>query len=216
MPAFAPLGCVLRQLLPRRIVDLVEQIQVLILAEDVADVGHVLLAVAHQRESCLSCSAARCEASTIELILSGAFFRSGSVMSAIERAHAAGLVFAHHKFELILARRQVEARRVLDILLPRLQRRIEIELDGFAHAADGPLHLVDHRADDVERGLVLVAAFDERNLRAGHEQRDRHVVAILIEAEVHGVEIDGDVGGGQIAGQLLVQFAARDLLCRSA
>src|SRR5208337_577956 len=33
----------------RGIVDLIEQVKVLVLAEDVADVGHILLAVAHQR-----------------------------------------------------------------------------------------------------------------------------------------------------------------------
>jgi hypothetical protein len=53
---------------------------VLILAEDVADVGHVLLAAAHQRVCFLL--GWRIDASTIELIFSGAFFISGSVISA--------------------------------------------------------------------------------------------------------------------------------------
>ncbi len=133
-----------------------------------------------------------------------------------ERAHAAGLVFAHHEFELVLARRQIEAGGVLDVLLPRLQRRIEVELDGIAHAAHRALGFVDHGADDVERGLVLVAALHKGNLRAGHDERNRHVEAVGVEAEVHGVHVDGHVGGGQIAGQLILRVPARGLPCRSA
>jgi len=52
----------------------------LVLPENVADVGHVLFAVAHQR-SCFLLGR-RIDASTIELIFSGTFFISGSVMSA--------------------------------------------------------------------------------------------------------------------------------------
>ena len=107
---------------------------------------------------------------------------------------------------MIFAGRQVEARGVLDIFLARVQRRIEIQLDGFARAADRSLHFVDHFADDVERRLVLVAAFHKRNLRAGHQQRNRHGIAIVVEPEVHGVEIDCDVGSWQIAGHLIGEF----------
>ena len=66
--------------------------------------------------------------------------------------------------------------------------------------ADGPLHFVDHFANNVERGLVLVAALHKRNLRSRHDERHGDVETILIEAEVHGVKIDGHVGGRQIAG----------------
>ena len=137
-------------------------------------------------------------------------------MSASKRAHAPGLVFAHHKLQLILARRQVEAGGVLDVLLPRLQRGIEIQLDRLPRAPDGPLHLIDDFANDVERGLVLVAALDKRNLRTRHDQRDRHIEAVFVEPEIHGVQIDRHVGGRQIAGQLLFQLLLAILACRSA
>ncbi len=106
MPGLVPLGASSARFLVRRIVDLIEQIQVLILAEDVADVGHVLLAVAHQRIDSLAWLLAR-------LALRGqhdgahlerSLLQIGQRDVGDERAHAAGLIFAHHKLELILAR----------------------------------------------------------------------------------------------------------------
>ncbi len=73
-----------------------------------------------------------------------------------------------------------------------------------------------HGADDVERGLVLVAALDERNLRAGHDERNRHEEAVFVEAEVHGVHVDRHVGGRQIAGELILEFLLAVFACRSA
>jgi hypothetical protein len=119
MPGLVPLGASAAAFSRAGIVDFVEQIQVLVLAEDVADVGHVLWPL--RTSGLFFLLGWRMEASTIELIFSGDFFMSGSVISAIKRAHAAGLVLAHHKLHLILARRQIEAGGVLDILLPRLQ-----------------------------------------------------------------------------------------------
>ncbi len=133
-----------------------------------------------------------------------------------KRAHAAGLVFAHHKLQVIFPRRQVEARGVLDILLPRLQGRVEIELDRLARAADRPLHLVNHFANNVERSLVFVAALHKGNLRARHDQRNRHEEAILIQAEVHRVEIDGHVGRRQVARPVALPDPARDLRALNA
>ena len=105
MPGLVPLGAFSAGFLVRGIVDLVEQIQVLVLAEDVADVGHVFLAVAHQRIDSfrlLAGLALRGEQNRTHLERS--LLQIGQRDIGDERAHAAGLVFAHHKFDLVLAR----------------------------------------------------------------------------------------------------------------
>ena len=66
--------------------------------------------------------------------------------AAIERSHAAGLILADHKLQMVLAGRQVEARRVLDLLLARLQSRVQIELDGFTRMADRAFNLINDLA----------------------------------------------------------------------
>ena len=97
----------------------------------------------------------------------GDFFISGSVDVGFKGAHAAGLVFAHHKLKVVLAEWQVEAGGVLDIFPRDLLGMSRCRALPFrAHFADiWPGGLL-HGADDVERGLVCVAALDERNLRA--------------------------------------------------
>ncbi len=140
----------------------------LVLAEDVADVGHVLLAVAHERTLQLAGLARGREHDGTHLERRLLHFRQRDV--GFERAHAAGLVFAHHKLEVVLAGRQVEAGGVLNVFLARLLRGIEVELDGFARAADGALHFVDHGANDVERSLVLIPTLHKGDLRAGHDE----------------------------------------------
>ena len=81
--------------------------------------------------------------------------------------------------------------------------------------ADGPLHLIDHRADNVQRGSprrVLVTALHKRNLRARHDQRDRHKESILIQAEIHSVHINRHICSRQVAGQLFLKLALAVLM----
>ena len=90
--------------------------------------------------------------------------------------------------------------RVIDRELHRLA--------NFGHVlAGGVLEL----SDDVEGGLTAVAAFDEGDLRAGDDRTRRarrsEVVGACITAEVIGLQVNLDVGGGQIAGELLLELA---------
>ena len=202
-PRLCAFGRIDSRLFSHRRVDFVEQIKVLVPAEDVADVRHVFLPSAYQRALFLARLAHRRQHDGTHFQRRLLHLRQRDL--GLEGAHLPGLVFAHDKFQAVLSRRQIEAGGVLNVFLPRLQSRIEIELDRLARLADGPLGLVDDRADDVQRGLVRfstlgVAALHKRNLRAGNDQRNRHKETVIVEAEIQSVQIDGHVGGRQVAG----------------
>ena len=68
-------------------------------------------------------------------------------------------------------------------------------------------------ADDVEGGFVLVSALDEGDLRAGHDDGDGDVVVRVVSAEVERLQVDGDIGCGQVAGELVLELALAIFAC---
>src|ERR1035438_1728933 len=102
----------------------------LVPAEYVADVGHILLASSDERARLFARLARRGQYDRAHLERSLLHFRQRDLR--LERAHAAGLVFAHDKLQAIFTGREVEAGSVLNIFLPRLKCRVEIQLDRFA------------------------------------------------------------------------------------
>ena len=117
---------------------------------------------------------------------------------------------------MVLAGGEGEAGGVLDVAALDLLGLVEGELDGVADVADGDALGVLHAAEDVDGGLVTIAVLDEGDLGAGDDQRDGNVKLLGVLggvgvfgglgvglAEVEGLEIDGDVGGGDAGVHLL-------------
>ena len=176
----------------------------LVLAEDVGDVGHPLLTVAHQRVDVLFGGvrlllAAHDDGAELERGL----LHVGNLNVGLEAAHVAGLVLSHDELEVVLAGGEGEAGGVLDVLLLHLLVGINVQLHGVADLADGDARGVLDLAEDVDGGLVLVLDRDGVDLRAGNDQRDGDVKLAVGQAEEEGLQVDGDVGGWDLAAHLL-------------
>src|ERR1700753_1603094 len=100
---------------------------------------------------------------------------------------------------MVLADGKAETGGVLDVLVLHLLRCIDGKFHGVTRAADGAAGGIGHISDDVECALLTVTALYKRNLRAGDHDGDGDEVVRLVEAEVESLQIDADVGGGQVA-----------------
>src|SRR5271157_6490535 len=100
-----------------------------------------------------------------------------------------------------------ESGRVLYVLLADLLGLIDGELHGLTGLADVVASRVFDGTDDVKRGLVFIAAFDEGDLRTGHDDGNGHVVVGVVGAEVERVHVYGNVGRGQVTGELILELA---------
>ncbi len=178
--------CVRRsgRLVARRLIDFVEEVQVLVQIKDVGNVGDELIAIAHQRVLRLLggrlALAGQDHGAHLERSLSDV--RDNEI--GLKGPQAAALVLAHHELEMVLARRKDESGGVLNVFAPHFLRGVERQFYCLAHASDRAFQLVEHCADDVQRSFVLIAALGERNLRSGHHQRYRHVKPAVVQAEV--------------------------------
>ena len=177
----------------------------LVLADDMGDVGHPLLAVAHQRVDGVlfggvgRALAAHDDGAELERHL----LHVGDLDVGLEAAHVAGLVLAHDELEVVLAGGEGEAGGVLDVLLLHLLVGIDGEVDRLAHLADRDVLGVLDLAEEVDGCLVLVLDGGDMDLRAGDDHGDGDVELAVGQAEVEGLEVDGDVGGGELAAHLL-------------
>src|SRR5215469_5119919 len=125
-----------RVLLARRIIDLIKQIQVLILAEDVCDVGHPLHTIAVEWiRGALVLGGWALTGENDRAQLDRRLLHVGHIDQGLEAAHGSGLVLAHDKLQLIAARCEGEASRILDVLAFHLLRLVDRELDRVSHVA---------------------------------------------------------------------------------
>ena len=103
------------------------------------------------------------------------------------------LVLSHHKLQMILARRQAKARRILNILLPRLLLLVHSQLHRLAHMPNRPLRLINHFANHIQRSLIPIPALHKRYLRPRNDQRNRHIEPIFIQPEIIRIEIQRNI-----------------------
>ena len=78
----------------------------------------------------------------------------------------------------------------------------------------GMLLAVGHDADDIERRLIAIAAARERNLRSGHDQRNRNVELVRLHAEIAVARYSGKSVRRQFRSKLLLQLKFSVLLRR--
>ena len=148
----------------RRIVDLVKQIQVLILPEDVRQVGHQLETVAGEWAITFLPRGDALAGKHNRTHLEWSLAQIRHVNVSFERSHVSGLILTHHELEVIQARRQCEAGGVLHILLSNLLRFVDSEFDRFAHIADIVTGRILNLADYIERGFVAITSLNEWDL----------------------------------------------------
>src|SRR6201993_5320884 len=74
----------------------------------------------------------------------------------LEGAHAAGLIFAHHKFQVVAARSEDKTGVVLHIFAADLLRAVESELDGVAQMPDRNFTCETDFADHVYRSVIFI------------------------------------------------------------
>ena len=166
-PALQPVAGV-RVLVLGGAVDLVEEEEMLVLAEDVGDVRHPLLAVAHQRVDGLLDGVGRALAGHDDRAeLQRGLLHVRDLDVGLEAAHVAGLVLPHDELDVVLAWREREAGGVLHVLLLHLLVGIDGEVHRLAHLADDDVLRVLDLAQDVDGGLVLVLDLHGVDLRAG-------------------------------------------------
>ena len=190
------------------IIDLVLQVQMLIRREDVRDIGNELHLVAHQRIDARLFGGGR-DAQAAQH--HGAHFhgRLAQVRDAhigLKRAHASGLIFTDHEFQVVAAGSQEEAGVVLNVFAADLARAFDGEFHGVAQAADGEFAALESFTDDVNGGVVLVLFGDEGDLRAGDDQGNGEIVVGIVLAEIRGAGIERHIHAGQLGGQLVFEL----------
>ena len=99
-----------------RIVDLIQQIHVLVLAKDMRHIGHILFAIAHQQVGCVLVSI-RCPLAGQQhrAQLHRNLLQIGHIQVRLERTHVARLVFTHDKLQVVAPGRERKTRGVLNV-----------------------------------------------------------------------------------------------------
>ena len=105
---------------------------------------------------------------------------------------------------MILSGWQHQSGVVLHVLVLYLVRGVDGQLYGVANLSSGKFSVVGDESEDVERGFVLIAIAAERNLRSGHDKRDRYIESVFGHTEVSRPEINGQIGRGQLSSEFFL------------
>ena len=122
------------------------------------------------------------------------FAQIGNLHVGLERAHAAGAIFADDEFQVIAAGSEQETGVVLNVFAADLLRAVDRELYGVALMADRQFSAGENFADDVDGGVVFVFRLHERNLRAGNDERDAEIIVRIVLAEIVRAGVNRYVG----------------------
>ena len=123
-----------------------------------------------------------------------------------ERSHAAGLIFAHDKLQMILAAQQAHPGVILHILFLYIGRCAHREFHGVANSIQWVAFVVEHHSNHVQRCLVAVAAAHEWDLRARYHQRNGNEKLVAIQPEVSDPEVERQIRGRQLRCEFLLEL----------
>src|SRR5260370_4269206 len=191
----------------RGVIHLVLQIEVLVLRENVGDVGHQLGLILDQGVRAANLFRAGRNALAAEHDGTHAQRRLaqiGNLHIGFEGPHAPALIFAHDKFQVIAPRREEKTGVVLHVLAADLLRAIQRELHGVALVPDGKLPVHAHLANDIDGGVVFVFFLHKGNLRAGDDERNRKIVVRIVLPEIGRAGVNRNVGLRQLRGEFVL------------